>query len=237
MAGAFSRHILGNWWLLCWQNIPHHHLSSRNVLLHVAVEEPSAWVVSLEPDDSPAPPPDCNHVLLKWTVKNLFLLVLRGIIWTAPVRIVLREVRMWIARAHSRAVIEHLGHIHWEEKAFKVCNRAPLLRERSVVDHHLDSLVLLDGYERNALSTTLTLGMQQGCLRLLPSSRVGEHIHLICGVVRRDSWLEVVRLHSLGTQDSNVECVAHVWLLQLRDRNQILDSCPIRGEVGVPGWA
>merc|ERR1712091_364838 len=74
-------------WLLARQEIERHDLARRDVLLHVAVEDPGARVVDLETDHGPAAAPQRDHVLLQRPLDPR-LVVARRVVGAAPVGVV-----------------------------------------------------------------------------------------------------------------------------------------------------
>ena len=78
------------------------------MLLHVAVEQPCARVICLEPDHSPATSPQRQHVLLEGVGQILCRNVFLGVIRAPPVGPVAGESRVDIGQDGSRAV-ENLG--------------------------------------------------------------------------------------------------------------------------------
>jgi len=50
--------------MLGWQKVECHHLTSGQVLLHVAMENPNSWILNLEANDGPTPSEQADHIRL-----------------------------------------------------------------------------------------------------------------------------------------------------------------------------
>mmetsp|Transcript_103067 Transcript_103067/g.204616 ORF Transcript_103067/g.204616 Transcript_103067/m.204616 type:complete len:249 (+) Transcript_103067:607-1353(+) len=99
---------------------------------------------------------------------------------------------------------------------------------REVVDDYFHGHRFIDGDERHTLSATLTLGVEQRCVRLLPWPPLSEHVHAVTVSVWCYSCFE------FRPDYPHIKHVSDIWLLRLLRLFQVAHHTPSALEICVP---